>query len=135
MAWAFVVGLRNAIVNAITAQLDAGAGAAKIRLYDGVRPASGGAATVLLAEMIMTDPSFPAGVGGVITASPVSGDVSADSDGTATWARFVDSNNVFVQDGDVGVNGSGADVELNSVSIVAGTQVDVTSVVFTAPNP
>lgn len=57
MALAFATTLRNAMLDEIKTALDAGAGAALIRIYDGTRPATGGTATTLLAELTCTDPS------------------------------------------------------------------------------
>lgn len=132
MALGYNTTLRNTRLNAITTDIDKGAGAGKLRIYDGTRPATGGTATTLLAELTFSDPSFPAASGGSITASSITGDTSADATGTATWFRIVDSNNVFVMDGNVGTSGS--DLNLNSTSISTGIAVDVTSFVITHGN-
>lgn len=123
---------RNNMMDEIAALIDAGAGAGKLRIYNGTRPASGGTATTLLAELTLGDPSFGASAGGVLTANSITGDASADSTGTATWFRVVDSDDNFVIDGDVGTSGS--DLNLNTVSLSSGAAVDVTSFVLTAPN-
>lgn len=132
MALAFVEALRNARLDEITAKIDAGTGAGKLRIYDGTRPATGGTATTLLAELTMSDPSFPAASSGQMTANAITDDSSADNTGTATWFRIVDSDNNFVVDGDVGTSGS--DLNLNSTSITAGVTVEVTSLVLTEGN-
>ena len=124
--------IRNAQLDALTAALDAGAGPALLRIYDGVRPASGGAVTTLLAELTMGDPSFPAASAGSMTANSISDDTSANATGTAAWFRLVDSDLNFVADGDVGT--SGADINFNTVAIVAGSNVAVTSMVIAAGN-
>lgn len=133
MAVAFATTLRNARADQITTAMDAGASAALLRIYDGVRPATGGAATTLLAELPFSDPSAPAASGGVLTASAITDDSSANATGTATWGRWVDSDSTFVGDFDVGTSGS--DLNLNTTSIVAGAQVSVTSHVLTEGNP
>ena len=132
MALAFVAALRNARLDEITAKIDAGTGAGKIRIYDGARPATGGTVTNLLAELTMGDPSFPAAAAGSMTANAITGDTSADATGTATWFRVVDSDNNFVLDGNVGAGGS--DLNLNSTSINAGVAVEITSFVLTDGN-
>lgn len=132
MALGLATTLRNAILNPITTALDAGAGAAMFRIYDGTRPATGGAATTLLAELTMTDPSAGAAAAGVWTASAIAQDASANATGTATWFRLVDSVGTHVMDGNVGVSGS--DLNLNSVSISITQAVSVTSFTITAPN-
>lgn len=133
MALGMASGLRNARLDQITAKVDAGAGAGKLRVYDGVRPATGGTATTLLAELTFSDPSFGAASGGTLTASAITADASADATGTATWCRVVDSAGTFVFDGSVGT--SGADFNLNTTSITAGVQVSCTSCVLTEGNP
>ena len=132
MALAFTDTLRNARADQLTVARDAGAAGGNIRIYDGVRPAKGGAVTTLLAELTFSDPSSAAAAAGVLTASAITGDASADNTGTATWFREVDSNGLFVMDGDVGLAGS--DLNLNDVNIVAGQPVNITSYVTTEGN-
>ena len=132
MALAFPVAIRNGWLNNILAALDAGAGAALIRIYDGVRPATGGAPTLLLAELTCTDPAAPAAASGVLTFSPITQDASANNTGTATWFRMVDSAAAFVLDGNVGTSGS--DLNLTTTSIVVTQPVSITSATITAPN-
>lgn len=133
MALGFLVALRNNELDEITALIDAGAGAGLIRIYDGTRPATGGTATTLLAELTCSDPSFPAASSGAMTANAITDDSSANATGTATWFRVVDSNGAFVLDGDVGTSGS--DLNLDSVSITVGQTVSISSFVLTAGNP
>ena len=133
MALGYVVLLRNAFLNQINTFANAGAGAAKLRIYDGSRPATGGAATTLLAELVMTDPAFAAAVAAVLTANAISDDVSADAAGTGTWMRIVDSDNVVVYDGSVGL--AAADLILNTVTFSIGLNVAVTALTITEGNP
>lgn len=133
MTVGFVTALRNARLDAITAKMDAGSGPGKLRIYDGARPATGGAATTLLAELTLSDPSAPAAAAGVLTLNAITSDASADNTGTATWGRIVDSDNNFVMDCSVGT--SGTDIILNTASIVAAAVVAITSAVFTEGNP
>lgn len=132
MALGIVVATRNAMLNQITAAIDAGVGAALIRIYDGTRPATGGAATVLLAELICTDPAAPGAASGVLTFSAITQDASANATGTATWFRIVDSAFAIVFDGSVGV--TGADLNLTTTSIVATQPVSISSATITAGN-
>ena len=130
----FNTTLRNNMLDQIRAMIDAGAGPGKIRIYDGSRPATGGTATTLLAELTLTDPCAPAASGGVLTFSTITQDASADATGTATWARIVDSTNAFVLDCSVSATGGGGDIQLNSTSITAGGTVSITSATITAGN-
>lgn len=124
MALGYATTLRNARLDAITTAIDAGAGAGLLRIYDGSRPATGGTATTLLAELTFSDPSAGSASSGVLTLSAITADASANATGTATWARVVDSTGAFVMDADVGT--SGTDMIINSTSISAGVQVSAT---------
>ncbi len=127
----FVVGLRNTMLDAFTALVDADAGAGEIRIYDGTRPATGGAATTLLATLPFSTTSFPGAAAGTMSANAITDETSAAA-GTATWFRVTDNSGDFVTDGDVGT--SGADLNLNTVTFGAGARVEVTSFGLTAPN-
>lgn len=135
MTLGYVAGLRNNQLDEITALVDAGAGAGKLRHYDGSRPATGGAATTLLAENVLSDPSFGAAAAGVLTFNAISDDVSANAAGTGTWMRILDSNDVVVMDGSIGLTSSGEDLELNSVGYTVGLKVEVTAGTITGGNP
>jgi hypothetical protein len=132
MALGYSEGLRNDRLDAITALLDAGAGAGLLRLYDGSRPATGGTATTLLAELTLSDPAAIAAASGILTLSSITDDASANAAGTATWFRLVDSDATFVADGDVGTSGS--DLNLNTTTVSIGVNVAVTSCVITGGN-
>lgn len=120
---------RNARLDAITTAVGS---AGKLRIYNGSRPATGGTATTLLAELTLGSPFAPAASSGVLTANAITGDTSADATGTATWARVVTSGGTFVMDCSVGT--SAADLILATVSIVAAAAVNVTSFVITEGN-
>lgn len=132
MALAFSVALRNLMLNQIQITLDTPVGASLIRIYDGVRPATGGAATVLLAELTCTDPMAAAAASGVLTFSAITQDTSANATGTATWFRIVDSAATFVMDGSVAASGS--DLNLTSTAITITQPVSITSATITAGN-
>lgn len=125
--------LRNARASLLRDAIDAGTGPGLFRVYDGTRPATGGTATTLLAELTFSDPSAPNATGGVLTFSAITADASANATGTATWGRMVDSNGLFVADFSVGT--SAADFILNTTSITTGVQVSCTSATWTEGNP
>ena len=123
--------LRNNMLDQITTRAGA---SALLRIYDGARPATGGAATTLLAELTCNATFAPAATGGVLTLNAITQDASANATGTATWFRSVQSGgSTHVLDGDVGTSGS--DLNLNTTSIVATGTVSVTSFTITAGNP
>lgn len=120
--------------NAIKAARDAGSTGAKLRIYDGTRPAKGGTPTNLLAELTFSTVSSPSSIAGVLTASTITGEDAALRTGTATWFREVDSSGTFILDGDCGLAASSADLKFNDVAIVLGLPVNVTSYVITEGN-
>lgn len=129
MAIGLSTTVRNAQANAVRDAIDGGAGAGLLRIYSGTRPATGGTATTLLAELTFSDPCAPAASSGVLTFSAITADSSANATGTATWARAVDSAGTFVVDMSVGT--SGADINLNSTSIQSGASVSISSMTYT----
>lgn len=130
MALAYATTLRNAMLDAITT---AAGGSALLNIYDGTRPATGGAATTLLAQLTCNATFAPAASGGVLTLNAITQDASANATGTATWFRITTSGGTFVLDGNVGTSGS--DLNLSSTSIVATQPVSVTAFVITEGNP
>jgi hypothetical protein len=133
MTIGYDVTLRNTRLDAITTRAG---NAALLRVYNGTRPATGAAITsqVLLAELTCGSPFAAAAAAGVLTANAITQDGAADATGTASWFRLLQSNGTtFVVDGDVAASGS--DLNLDSISIVAGGTVSVTSCVITHGNP
>ena len=130
MAIAYAVGIRNAMLDEITTVAGA---SALLRIYDGTRPATGGTATTLLAELTCNATFAAAASSGALTLNAITQDSSANATGTATWFRIVASNGTtHVMDGNVGTSGS--DLNLTTVSIVATQPVSVTSFVITEAN-
>lgn len=129
MALAFSTTLRNNRLDQITSAIGS---SGFLRIYDGSRPATGGATTTLLAELTCNATFAPAASGGVLTLNAITADSSANATGTATWFRLVTSGGTFVCDGNVGTSGS--DLNLNTTSIVSGANVSVTSFTITEAN-
>lgn len=124
MAVTYTTAVKNARLDAVTTQIDAGAGAGKLEI------GTTGMGTVL-ATVTLADPSAAAAASGVLTFSgfPRS-DTSADATGTAAEARIRDSNNTNIITG-LSVGTSGSDINLDSVSITAGQTVTITSATIT----
>lgn len=124
------VTLRNNRLDQITSRAGA---SAKLRIYDGARPATGGAATTLLAELTCNATFAPAASSGTLTLNSITQDSAADATGTATWGRIVQSDGTtHVLDCSVGT--SATDIILNTAAIVINAAVSVTSAVFTEGN-
>lgn len=128
MALAFSTTLRDSRLDAIVTAIGA---SGLVRIYDGSRPATGGAATTLLAELPL---SATAGTvsGQVLTMSAITSDSSANATGTASWFRVTTSGGTPVIDGNVGTSGS--DLNLNTTSIVVAGSVAISSFTITEAN-
>jgi hypothetical protein len=122
MTTGYNVTLRSAQMDAITTFAGAGA---KLRIYDGTRPATGGTATTLLAEFTLGSPFAPAASSATLSPTLPS-NATAAATGTATWFRVVKADGTtHVLDGSAGT--SGTDLILNTTSITSGITVSVTA--------
>jgi len=130
MALAYVATLRNSRLDQITSAVGA---SGLLRIYDGTRPATGGAATTLLAELTCNATFAPGAAAGVLTLNAITQDASANASGTATWFRITTSGGTAQVDGDVGTSGS--DLNLTTTSITITQPVSVTSFTITEGNP
>ena len=120
----------NAEANGAAALLNNG----YLRIYNGSQPATADTALsgqTLLAELRFNATAFGAASAGVATANAFTADSSANNSGTASWFRALKSDGTSpIFDGTVGTSGS--NLNLSSVSIVAGGAVQVTGFTFTA---
>lgn len=119
-----------ASVNAVTALLNSGS----IKIFTGSQPALNGALTgTLLATLTFSATAFPAATasGGTVTATAnaiTSG--TAVATGTAGYFALVKSDGVtVVATGSVGT--SGADLNLNTLTITSGNTVSCSSFLIT----
>lgn len=130
MALGYAAALRNSRLQAI---VDLAGANAKVRIYSGSRPATGGTATTQLAEL-----TCGATLGtistGVLTFNAITQDTSADASGTASWFRVVKSDGTtHVMDGSCGTSGS--DMNMVTTTITAGQPVSISSWTITESNP
>jgi hypothetical protein len=134
MALGINVTTRNAMLDQITSRAGA---SALLRIYDGSRPSTGGAATTLLAQLTCNSTFAPGASSGVLTLNSIASATSAAATGTATWFRIVQSGgSTHVFDGSVSTVAAGTgDLQLDSTSIVLGGTVAVSSATITAGNP
>lgn len=122
--------------------IDTAAGAnAYIRIYDdsAARPGNDAAVpggSVLLAELRGNAGGFAASTtNGVLTADTITAEASALDTGTASWFRILASDGTtIVCDGDCGIQGSGADLILDSLSITATQTVSIDTFIITEGN-
>jgi hypothetical protein len=125
MALAFSTTLRNARADAITT---AAGSACKFAIYDGARPASGGAATTKLAEFTFAANLAAAASNGVLTFN-LPPNATGLAAGTATWGRITTSGGTFVID-----LSAGSDFTLNTTTVSIGLTVQLTSGSITEGN-
>lgn len=127
--------------DAIVDSLDTGTGACHLKIYSGTVPTNSDdalGAQVLLADLVMSATAFGNSTdlnpGARATANAITDDSSADATGTATFFRLVrGAATVGTVQGAVTATGGGGQLELNTVSIVAGALVQVTALTATHP--
>ncbi len=124
---------RNGMVDFLVDLLDAGSGAATLVFRTGSAPGSLGSADTgtLLATTTFSDPAFGSAASGTATANSITGDSSVDNSGTPGYFRAKDSDGNAVFQGSVGT--SGADINFDSVTWVAGGTVSITSLTVSQP--
>ena len=123
--------VKNSVLSPIQVALDAGAAGGAINIYNGTIPATPETAITtqtLLGTLTLADPCGAVS-GGVLTMGAITQDSSADASGTASWARLTDSNGNVVMDIDVSNTGGGGTLQLNTVNIVAGGPILISSFV------
>ncbi len=134
MTLGFDVALRNTRAASILALIDGGAAGGTIKIYNGTRPATGGAVTTLLGTLTFADPAGTVSASAVFTASAITRDSAADATGTATWFRVGTSVGTFCFDGSITQTSGGGDLELVTQAIVSGQPIEISSFVLTEGN-
>ncbi len=121
----------NALITALATALNNG----YIRIYSGSQPATAdtaiGGGNTLLAELRFASQAFGSASAGVVTAAAIS-PVNASATGVATFSRLLASDGTTAH-ADITVSTSGAELNLNSVSLQSGAQVSITSMTMTQP--
>lgn len=120
---------RNAAADAITALIGA---SGFLDIYDGAQPTNPDTALgaqVKLAHLPLSADAFGDAAAGVSTANAITDDATADATGTATWFTLTTSGGTRHIEGSVGT--SGANLNLNTTSIVAGAAVGVSALTLT----
>ncbi len=128
--------------DAIVDNLDEGAGAAVIQGRSGAQPADPDTAVsgTLLFTLTCSDPAFGAAAdaapGAIATASAITDDSSADATGTLGYCRASSTADGATPaddhiDGEAGT--SGADFNFNTLAIVSGATISMTSWTVTLP--
>lgn len=132
MTISIATATRNLALDRITTDIGA---SGRLRIYDGTPPANANAALSgnnLLADLPLSATFAPAASGGVLTASAIT-TTNAALSGTASFFRLTTSGGTAVLQGSMGT--SGQDLNMNTLAIVSGGPVAVSSFVLTAGNP
>lgn len=128
----YAVTLKNDKLSQIP--IDIGA-SGLMRWYNGTQPTNPDTAlsgNTLLASLPLSATAAPAATGGVLTFNTITSEASADGTGTATFGSFLTSAAVRKVDFSIGT--TGADLNLNTTSIVAGAQASCSSFTITSAN-
>ena len=128
MATGYSSTLRNSQLNAITTAVG---NAGTLTIYSGTQPATGGAATTVLATFTLGSPFAPAASGAVLSPT-LPANVNASATGTATWFRVSTSGAAQCIDGTCGT--SGTDLILNTTALTSCNPVSVTAWTVTRGN-
>lgn len=128
----YAVTLKNGRLDQITSAIGA---SGLLRGYSGTQPTNPDTAlsgNTQLFECALSA-TFAAGAsGGVLTASAISNDASADATGTLTFCSLLTSGGTRKVDMAAGTSAS--DINFNTTSIVSGAVISVTSMTITAGN-
>lgn len=128
MSLSYTVAVKNARAQALTNLIDASAAAGSITIYSGAAPTGVGAITdqVVLITIPLQKPCFSSITSGVITLAAITEQMVMTT-GQAGWARIANGDGVAIADMSVGVNGSGADIELPTVDLIQGAYIRITA--------
>lgn len=130
-----VTAVKDTALTGIKTAIDAGPGAGTIKIYTATMPTLPSDAVTsqtLLGTLTFSDPCGTVSAG-TLTMSAITQDSSADATGTAAWARIADSTGATVMDIDVTNTGGGGTLQLNTVNIVAGGPILISSFTITIP--
>lgn len=128
----YAVTLKNDKLASISTDIGA---SGFMRWYSGTQPTNPDTAlsgNTMLANLALSATAAPAPSGGVVTFNAITSESSADATGTATFGSFLTSAAVRKVDYTIGT--SGADLNLNTTSIVAGAQASCSSFTITSAN-
>ena len=125
------VAAQNAAADAVTALIGA---SGFLDIYSGTQPTNPDTALgaqVRLAHLALAADAFANAASGTASANAIADDTAADATGTASWGTFTTSAGTRIIDFSVGT--SGANLNLNTVAIVAGATISVTGYDFSVP--
>lgn len=129
-----MIALMPAVMDARSAamrdRIDAGTGTSAILIYSGLRPETTGNPTTGT-MLVQVDLPYPCGAvaGGELQLDTPAW-VNVLATGDCAWARVVDRDGTAILDMDVGLTGSGADMEVNTLTVYAGGLLGIVAAVL-----
>ncbi|WP_320152566.1 hypothetical protein [uncultured Tolumonas sp.] len=128
MSMRYSVDVKNARAQATANKIDVGAGAGSLTIYSGELPVTLGNITTQTAILTLPLQKPCAAIieNGVTTLAAIAEQMVMVT-GTATWALIKNGDGIPVVDLLVGVNGSGADIELPTTDLIQGAFIRVTA--------
>ena len=126
---------RQARMLAIINEIDKFVASGYIEIYTGTMPPLTGATTsqIKLSTLVFSTVSALS-VNGVMTFETVADDTLASGTGTASWCRVKNGNHEIIFDADCGLIGSSAFSKFDTLSIITGGTVSLTSMELTDGN-
>ena len=131
------VTLRNSIMTALKAAIDAGGAAGSAKAYTLPLPATTGAAITSQTLLATCALSYPCGTvsAGALTFGAIADEATAPASGDMAFIRILSSTGDFVLDAGIGLTGSGKIFTANTLTVIAGGIVRGISAVLTEGNP
>lgn len=125
--------IKTARLQAVLNAIDAGSGAAELRLYTAPQPSGGVAITTqtLLIALPLADPAGSIS-GAALTLTPML-DTLCVASGDLAWARLVDSAGVWCADFDITLAGGGGAITVDRLDVYTGGTIRTLSASLTEP--
>lgn len=133
MLYRFDLLTRTAFAAYMASLFNAGTDPVEVDFYTGAPPATPLTAIttqVLLGTLVCSNPACAAS-GAQVIFDTIGADPTADASGTAAWARIRYNDNTRALDVDVTNAAGNGVIKLNTVTIVAGGPIAITSFVIT----
>lgn len=127
--------VRKVCTDAVAGNINVG-GAGKLQFYTGAMPATpdDAATGTLLAELPLSNPAFQnADSVGTAVGNTVTDDLDPLATGDVGYVRMVKGDSSVHSDLSVGLAGSGADVEMNTLSVILNIPVRVLAITLRKP--
>ena len=123
---------RSAIAQDLIADMSAGSSNPNpvMEIYTGSIPEMGQSITETMLGTLDLTTSVATESGGVITFEAIAEDSSADANGVAGWCRVLDRDGLEAAYFTIADDGTG-DINFNSVTVVAGAPIAITSLTVT----